>query len=415
MDRLISEKDKRKRRHKKILSIGIPVVAAGTAVIAAFSFISPSMRRDSLDFAVVDKGNVEISADASGKVVPAYELTITSPVATRILEIYCHEGDVVEPGQSLLRLDLLTEETALQNLADQRMMKSLETEQTILASRTLLTDLEMNIKAKEMSVARLATETANERHLDSIGSGTGERVREAELAYETAKLELDQLRKQLNNERLSHAAARKSKELEERVVTKNLDEKRRTLDDARIKAPARSTVTFLNSSLGTSISAGERLAVLSDLSHFKIQAQIAESNADKISLGSEVNVRVGKKTLQGRVGTVSPQSNNGMISFSILLDNDSNERLRPGVRADINVLYDIREGVVRIPNGTYYHGPGNYTFFVEKGKNELERRKVILADGNFNFIEVKSGLAPGEHFVKNDLSDHHGSKRIRLR
>lgn len=74
------------------------------------------------------------------------------------------------------------------------MMRNYDTRQTILASRTFLTNLEMKIKAKEMSVERLKTETDNERRLDSIGSGTGDRVREAELAYKTAVLELDQLR-----------------------------------------------------------------------------------------------------------------------------------------------------------------------------------------------------------------------------
>lgn len=397
------------------MTVAIPLVVIFAGIILSISFMAPSMKRESLDFITVDKGTVETSADASGKVVPAYELIITSPVATRIMEIYCHEGDNVKKGESLMKLDLASEETELQNLADQRMMKRYDTEQTILDSRTYLTNLEMQIKAKEMSVARLKTETANERRLDSIGSGTGDRVREAELAYQTAMLELDQMRKQLHNEQLSHAAARKTKELEEGITAKNLAEKKRTLDDARIKAPADATITYLNSSLGTSISAGEKLAVLSDLNHFKILAQMPESNVDKLSLGSEVNVRVGKKALTGRIGTITPQSNNGVVSFTVLLDNDSDERLRSGVRAEINVLYDIKEGVVRMPNGSYYHGPGQYILFVDNGEGTLERREVMLGDGNFDYVEVQSGLRPGEKVVKNDLSEYNNRKKINLK
>lgn len=397
------------------MTVAIPLVVIFAGIILSISFMAPSMKRESLDFITVDKGTVETSADASGKVVPAYELIITSPVATRIMEIYCHEGDNVKKGESLMKLDLASEETELQNLADQRMMKRYDTEQTILDSRTYLTNLEMQIKAKEMSVARLKTETANERRLDSIGSGTGDRVREAELAYQTAVLELDQMRKQLHNEQLSHAAARKTKELEEGITAKNLAEKKRTLDDARIKAPADATITYLNSSLGTSISAGEKLAVLSDLNHFKILAKMPESNVDKLSLGSEVNVRVGKKTLTGRIGTITPQANNGVVSFTVLLDNDSDERLRSGVRAEINVLYDIKEGVVRMPNGSYYHGPGQYILFVDNGEGTLERREVMLGDGNFDYVEVQSGLRPSEKVVKNDLSEYNNRKKINLK
>ena len=52
--------------------------------------------------------------------------------------------------------------------------------------------LEMQAKVKEMDVNRLHAEVINERRLDSIGSGTGERVREAEFAYETGRLQLEQ-------------------------------------------------------------------------------------------------------------------------------------------------------------------------------------------------------------------------------
>lgn len=415
MDREISADVKRKRRIKTILKIAVPAIVIAIIFIVGLMSLEPSIKREQLNFITADRGTVETSADASGKVVPAYELTITSPVSTTILELYCHEGDRVEPGQSLMKLDLLSEETELQNLADQQQMKAYDTQQTVLASRTYLTNLEMQIKAKEMSVARLKTEMANERHLDSIGSGTGDKVREAELAYKTALLELDQLRKQLVNERLSHEASRKTKELEEGITAKNLAEKRRTLEDARIKAPAEATVTYLNSSIGTRISAGERLALLSDLNHFKITAEIPESHSDKLSLGAEVKVRVGKETLKGRIGTITPQSNNGIVSFTVILDNDSDEHLRSGVKAEINVLYDIREDVIRIPNGNYYHGSGKYTLFVDNGDNHLERRDVNLGEANFDYVEVLSGLKPGERIVRNDLSEYNDKSRIKLK
>lgn len=415
MDREIPAKEQRKRKIRNVLRVAIPVVAVGVAFALVVPNLAPSMNRNGLTFATVETGTVESSADASGKVVPAYEMTITSPVSTRILEIYSHEGDEVEPGQSLLRLDLTSEETQLQNLADEHTMRTYSTEQTVLASRTFLTNLEMQIKAKEMSVARLKTEVANERRLDSIGSGTGDRVHEAELAYKTAVLELDQLREQLHNERLSHEASRKTKELEERITAKNLEEMRRTLEDARIKAPARATVTYLNSNIGTSISAGERLAILSDLSHFKITAQIAESNTDKLSLGADVRVRIGRESFRGKIGTITPQSNNGVVSFTVILENDSDEHLRSGVRAEVNVMYDIKEDVTRIPNGRFYHGPGKYVMFVAEGDNRLTRRDVNLGDANFDYVEVISGLNPGESVVMSDLEKYSTKEHIKLK
>lgn len=403
MDREISKEYKRKRKIRLALTIGAGAVAAGVAVAVALLALAPSVKMSSLEFMTADRGTVEASVDASGRVAPAYEIEITSPVSTRILELYCHEGDLVAPGQSLLRLDVAGEETELEKLADRRMMKSYDSEQARLSSRTYLTNLEMQIEAKEMSVARLATEVANERRLDSIGSGTGDRVREADLAYRTAMLELNQLRTQLANERASHEAAGKSRRLDERILDKNIEQARHTLEDAKVKAPGRATVTFLNSSLGTSIAAGEKLAVLSDLTHFKINCETAEGNADKLALGAEASVRIGRGELKGRVGTVTPKSSNGVMAFTVLLDNDSSSLLRAGMRADISVLHDIAPDVVRIPAGSYYHGPGVYTLYVDTGEGSLEQRQVVLGEGNFDYVEVKSGLRPGERLVRNEL------------
>ena len=46
----------------------------------------------------------------------------------------------------------------------------------------------------------MEVELRNERYLDSLGSGTTDKVRQAELNFNTGKLELEQLRQQYANE-----------------------------------------------------------------------------------------------------------------------------------------------------------------------------------------------------------------------
>lgn len=415
MDREIPKEEIRKRKIRRAVGIGVPSLLVAGAIIAAGLMTAPGVAEGDLDLTDVSVGTIEPSADASGKVVPAYELTITSPVGGKILELYCHEGEIVEEGQSLMRLDLASEETEMRKLADMRVKMEYEDEQAGLSSKTYLTNLDMQIRAKEMSVSRLLTELHNEKRLDSIGSGTGDRVREAELAYRTAELELEQLKTQLANERLSHEAARKGRRIEAGITDRNLGEMRRMLDDARLKAPVRATVTYLNSSLGTDIAAGERLAVLSDLSRFKILAEIAEGNSDKLSLGSRVKVRVGKTTLEGNVGTITPQSKGGVVSFTVMLDADSVTALKSGIRAEVNVVYDIKEGVVMIPNGGFYHGPGHYEMFVDNGDGELERRDVMLGESDFDHVEVKSGIRPGERVARNVPEKYSKRKKLKIK
>lgn len=414
MDRLISEKEQRIEARKKWLKIGGVAVLTVSAVILFLTLIfSESVKESDLTIGKAEMGTLESSVSASGKIVPLYEQTIVSPVSTRILEVFCTEGDTVDQGESLLRLDIQSTETEFRRMSDEVSMKRNELERTSLNSATFLTDLEMKIKAKEMAVNHLKAEVANEKRLDSIGSGTGDRIREAEMAYSTGLLELDQLRMQLNNERKAHAAAYRSKQLEETITSRNLEEVRRTLDDARVKAPRKGTVTFLNKKLGASISAGEQLAVVSDLTHFKVSGELAESNAGKLSIGSEVKIRIGNRTITGRIGNISPQSVNSHTSFTVLLDDDS--QLRSGLSVEMNVIYDVYDNVVRIPNGQYFQGPGSYYMFVKTSKDRIERRSVELGNSNFDYVEVKRGISPGEEVVVSDMSTYKNHKSIKLK
>lgn len=415
MDREIPKSEQRKEARKRYLKIGGVVVAVAVVILAIFSLLKETIKESDLTIGRAEVGTLESTVSASGKIVPLYELAVVSPVATKILEVYRSEGDVVQGGEPLLKLDLQSTEIELQRLMDEAEMRSNDIEQAKLNDATFLTDLEMRIKAKEMSVSHLKAEVANERRLDSIGSGTGDRIREAELAYATGMLELEQMKVQLGNERKSHGAALRSRQLEGTISRRNLANMERTLEDARIKAPRKGTVTFLNKNLGTSIGAGEKLAVISDLEHFKIEGEIPEINSGKLALGSGVNVRINRNIVKGQIGHVSPQSVNGMVQFSVILDEDSATLLRSGLRTELNVIYDVQENVTRIPNGSYFQGPGIYELFVKTEPGRLERRTVSLGDSNFDYVEVKSGIAPGEEVVVSDMSSYKKKKAINLK
>lgn len=415
MDREIPKEERRRESMKNRMKVAGVFLAIAVIVAVVILLLGEKVNEKELTISAAERGTIESSVSASGKIVPLYEQAIVSPVGTKIMEVYCNEGDRVEAGQSLLKLDLQSTETEYQRMSDEVSMKRNEIEQAALNNATFITDLEMRIKAKEMAVSHLKAEVANERRLDSIGSGTGDRIREAQLAYETGLLELEQLKMQLVNEKKSHAASFRSKQLEGTISVRNLEAMQRTLDDARIKAPRQGTVTYLNKSLGTSIAAGEKLAVVSDLSHFKINGEIPESNSGKLSIGSAVNVRINRNTVKGHISNISPQSHNGMVEFTVLLDNDADKILRSGLRTELNVVYDIHDGVIRIPNGSYFQGPGSYMLFVKTAPGKLERRAVTLGDSNFDFVEVKSGIQAGEEVVVSDMATYKNKKTISLK
>ena len=176
------------------------------ALSVLISLMRTGVKEKDLVFSTVDQGTIEVSVSASGKVVPAFEEIINSPINTRILEVYKKGGDSVDVGTPILKLDLQSAETEYKKQLDEEQMKRYQLEQLEVNNSTYLSDLEMQVKVSEMKLNRMEVELRNERYLDSLGSGTTDRVHQAELNFKTGKLELEQLRQQLANERKVKAA-----------------------------------------------------------------------------------------------------------------------------------------------------------------------------------------------------------------
>lgn len=78
-------------------------------------------------------------------------------------------------------------------------------------------------------------------------------------------------------------------------------------------------------------------------------------------------------------------------------------------------MCDVMEDVRRIKNGSFYTGPGSYDLYVFNGDDELTRRTVKLGDSNFEYVEVVSGLEPGDRVVISDMKRFNNSGTIKVK
>lgn len=415
MDREIPKEVRSKERNKKIIrysSVGIAIVIVISILI---SLMRAGVEKKDLIFSTVDKGIIEVSVSASGKVVPAFEEIINSPINSRILEVYQKGGDSLDVGTPILKLDLQSTEIGYKKLLDEEQMRRYKLDQLRVNSQTKLSDMAMQIKVSAMKLNRMQVELRNEHYLDSLGAGTTDKVRQAELSYNVAQLEYEQLQQRYKNEKEVAAAELKVQELEFNIFRKSLAEMKRTFEDAQIRSPRKAILTYINNQIGARISQGEQVAVISDLSHFKVEGEIADTYGDRISAGGKAIVKIGSDKLEGAVSSVTPLSKNGVISFTVQLKEDNHQRLRSGLKTDIYVMNAVKEDVMRIANGSFYVGRGEYDLFVRTSDGELVKRKIQLGDSNFEYVEVVSGLQEGDEVVINDMSSYKNKAKLKLR
>ena len=413
MDREISKEVQRKEQRKQFIRIGTAVGGFIVLIVVVISMLQTSLKRKDLNISTVDKGVIEVSVSASGKVIPAFEEIINSPINSRIVEVYKRGGDSVDVGTPILKLDLQSAETEYNKQLDEEQMKSLQLEQQRVTNHNKLSELEMNLKVSRMELDRIAVELRNERYLDSLGAGTTDKVRQVELDYNVSILKLKEDEQKYKNEQALAEADLKVKELELNIFRKSLAETRRTLEDAQIRSPRKAILTYVNNEIGSQIGQGAKVAIVSDLSHFKIEGEIADTYGDRIAAGSKAVIKIGSEKLDGTVSDVTPLSKNGVISFTVQLEEDNHKRLRSGLKTDVYVMNAVKDDVLRIANSSYYVGKGEYELFVVNG-NQLLKRKVQLGDSNFEYVEVVSGLQEGDQVIVSDMNAYKDKNKLKI-
>ena len=80
MDREIPKDVLKKERNRRILKYGGIGGGCIFLILILFSLMRSSVKEKDLVFSEVSKGTIEVSVSASGKVVPAFEEIINSPI-----------------------------------------------------------------------------------------------------------------------------------------------------------------------------------------------------------------------------------------------------------------------------------------------------------------------------------------------
>jgi HlyD family secretion protein len=315
-----------------------------------------------------------------------------------------------------MRLDLSQLENEDQRQLDDEEIRVSKLERTKVNLENSLFALDNDLKIKEMQFQQLYTDLQNEKYLDSLGASTPDKVRRVELSYEEARMQLDQLRKKVDLEQRNVEADLRVQEIELRMFRQTLEEKRKQLEDARIFSPRSAILTVISGQVGSNVSQGAQIAVVADLSRFKIECEIADGYRDKLSLGARAIVEAGQARLDGTVTGITPAVLNGVIRFTVTPDADASQTdFRSGSTANVHVMHGLRDNVLRMPNSSIFaYGPGVYSVWVLQGDKAV-RRAIEVGEGSFEYIEIVAGLDPGERVLLSNLDKYGDKKEIRVK
>ncbi len=169
-------------------------------------------------------------------------------------------------------------------------------------------------------------------------------------------------------------------------------------------APLAGTITKLDAKIGQIITAGATIATVATTDQVELVAQVTESDAAKINpaMAATVTFDAYPDTEQWRatVVRIAPAAVivEGVPTFAVTLELPiSDQRLKPGLTADIVVHAQKKEGVLAIPRRAVTSRDGQETVRVLQTDGSFTERAVVTGlVGSDGAVEITSGVSEGE-------------------
>lgn len=361
------------------------VLAAMTAAIAAAAvwWFQRGDRETAYRTAAVDRGDIVITATATGTLEPKSRVTVGAEISGQIEEVLVEQNDQVEKGQVLARFDTERLENSLAQ-AEASLAQARASLETALASRE-------EAKLNEQRVERLHEKGAA-----------------SDQALEQARAEHKRAAAQVESARASIRQARAT-------VSAHLTD----LEKATIVSPVDGVVLSRKIEPGNTVAASfqapELFVLAEDLSEMELHVDLDEADVGLVEADQSATFTVDAwpdRTFDATVQLVAlnPTITNNVVTYTTELEVDNEEGLlRPGMTATATIHTGRREDVLRVPNTALRFVPPESGEDDEEGfrigpphredqEEEPDRDTVYrLVDGQPRLTHVQTGRTDGRY------------------
>jgi len=175
------------------------------------------------------------------------------------------------------------------------------------------------------------------------------------------------------------------------------------LDFASIRSPVKGVVIKKHIDLGSMASPGMPLLTVEDSSSLEIEARVAESHAQAMSVNKQVVIHIPSLDLQmeGRISEIVPTVDPISRTFLIKIAFD-NQNLRPGLYAKISIPLGEKQ-VLALPENILVR-KGQLTGVYAVDHNNIITYRLVRDGRHFDDkVEILSGLSIGETIISGGL------------
>ena len=325
-------------------------------------------------------GDLRVAIAASGVIKPFVEVEVKSKAGGEIVSFPFNEGDIIERGRTVVKLDPDNEKSRVNQARADLLMAEGKLEKAGVS----LSDTELKLERKEKLFAK--------------GIISRQEYDDAIMAHKKEGSELT----------IANASLIKA--------TEGVKEAEDRLRDTKIKAPITGTILLklveegqVISSTLSSASEGTALFTMADLDRLYVKAMVDEVDIGLVAPGQSVLITVDSwpsKEFSGEVTRISPKGRleRTVTVFDVVVEIIDEEKtsLKPGMTANAEIVTDLIYGATLVPSEAVRKKAGKTGVYKVTGV-DAEWTPVDAGKTDGIRTEIRSGLLPGDKVVLNGM------------
>jgi HlyD family secretion protein len=318
----------------------------------------------------VRRGDITASVTATGTVNAVTTVLVGTQVSGTIRNLYADFNSPVKKGQIIAQIDPSSFEAQSRQARANLSLAAANLEKAeaalVDAKRTL--DRNSQLSAKNL-IPRSDLDTATTN-------------------YDSSKAQVGAARAQVEQARAALAFAETN------------------LKYTKIVSPVDGVVISRNVDVGQTVAASFQTPTLftiaQDLTKMQIDTNVAESDIGVVKLAQDVDFTVDaypEVTFEGRVAQIrrAPISVQNVVTYDVVVHvNNREQKLMPGMTANVSIIIATKENVLKIPNAALRFRPSEQ--IQEKSPRRPEKKGPgvwVLRDGKPKRVNVELGVSDG--------------------
>jgi len=437
---------------RRLLWIGLIVVVAG-AIIGGYLYTQGIGARPAFRTVAVSRGPLTAAVSATGTLNAVITVQVGSQVSGQVKELYADFNSVVKKNQVIARIDPDTFEAKVnQTKAQVEAARASVLNQQAAVEKTRA-DLE-NARAA-LAAARAQTAKSQVAVVDSnrtLGRNRDLRQRgliaqadedTSQAAYDSAVAQFEASRAQERAQGSAVTAAEAQLRVAEAMlknaaaqVTQNEAAQRQAqvdLDHTFIRAPVDGVVVGRTVDVGQTVAASLQAPTLftiaQDLRNMQVDTNVDEADVGRVKVGQATTFTVDSfpgRTFSGEVVQIrkAPLVVQNVVTYDVVVSaKNPEQRLLPGMTANVRIIIDQKEGVLQVPNAALRFRPAGVEPAEQprsarpgagpgagsRGAVPTGRVWILGPDGKPTAVSLQLGIGDGTYteVVRGELKEGH--------